>query len=188
MSRLRSDLPLGVVAAASGAFALAVWIPLDVETSVIDVWRRQTTIGDAMLPTAAAAGLTLAGLLTAASGARAARPAIAKPFAPAFPAALLALLTLSLLLMMWVGPTASALLGPEGASYRELRDTAPWKHLGFVAGGLTMVAGLILLAERRADPGAVLRAALWATIAVVGLIALFDLPFDDLLLPPNGDF
>jgi len=51
-------------------------------------------------------------------------------------------------------------------------------------GGDTLVAGVIGLGERRASP----RALLWGALAVIGLIALFDLPFDDLLLPPNGDF
>jgi len=79
MTGMRSDLALGLGCALAGGVALAVWIPADVDTGVIDVWRRQVNIGDAMMPTVAAAGLTLAGLITAGLGARAPKPAIRKP-------------------------------------------------------------------------------------------------------------
>ena len=84
--------------------------------------------------------------------------------------------------MRWLGPLAVELFGAEG-SYRALRDTAPWKHLGFVAGGTLLVAGLMALVEGRLT----MRGVVIGLLATFALILLYDLPFDDLLLPPNGD-
>ena len=84
--------------------------------------------------------------------------------------------------MIWTGPLAVTLLGVDD-SYRNLRDTAPWKYLGFSLGGVGLVAALISLVEHRVT----LRAALLGVAGVGALIGVFDLAFDDLLLPPNGD-
>jgi len=46
-----------------------------------------------------------------------------------------------------------------------------------------MILSMVWMAERRIG-GAVIVTAL---AAVLGIIMLFDIPFDDLLLPPNGD-
>ena len=79
---------------------------------------------------------------------------------------------------------AVALLGPEGAEYRPLRDTAPWKYLGFGLAGTLLVTSLIAFVERRFR---------WQMLIVglgstVVLAMVYDLPFDDLLLLPNGNF
>ncbi len=47
-----------------------------------------------------------------------------------------------------------------------------------------MVFGLISLVEHRLS----WRRAGAALLAVAALIVVYDLPFDDLLLPPNGDY
>ena len=65
-----------------------------------------------------------------------------------------------------------------------MRDTVPWKYAGFFLGGSLLTAGLIIYCERRVA----IRSVLVAFIIVSILIAILDLPFDDLLLPPNGDF
>jgi len=96
--------------------------------------------------------------------------------------ALLGGLARVLLMMRWAGPLASWVAGSE-AEYRLLRTTAPWKWIGFALGGVTLVTGTIAAIERRLT----LRAWLIGIGAVALLIAVFDLPFDDLLLPPNGD-
>jgi len=83
--------------------------------------------------------------------------------------------------MRWAGPIAASMVG-DGA-YRLLRDTAPWKYIGFVLGGGTMTFCIVSFVEQRVTWRAV-----WVALAaVVGIIALYDLPFDDVLLPPNGD-
>ena len=88
---------------------------------------------------------------------------------------------LGLGLMRWTGPLAAWLL--DAGEYRLLRDTVPWKYMGFVTGGTVIVGGLVALMEARAS----LRAALIGLAAAAALAAAYDLPFGDLLLPPNGD-
>ena len=64
-----------------------------------------------------------------------------------------------------------------------LADTAPWKYIGFGIGGGTMIFCMISFVEQR-----ITWRALWVALAaVIGIIVLYDLPFDDVLLPPNGD-
>ena len=76
-----------------------------------------------------------------------------------------------------------AILRAGGEEYRILRDTVPWKYTGFVIGGILLVFSLICFVEERLS----WRALLISIGAVVGIILLYDLPFDDVLLPPNGD-
>ena len=46
-----------------------------------------------------------------------------------------------------------------------------------------IVTGIIAVLERRLSR----RGVITGICAVLVLIAVFDLPFDDLMLPPNGD-
>ena len=88
--------------------------------------------------------------------------------------------------MRWTGPLAVWLAGSASdteLSYRALRDTAPWKYIGYLTGGTMLVGGLIALINRCVT---------WRTIAIglfvsAALAGIYDLPFEDLLLPPNGD-
>jgi hypothetical protein len=68
-------------------------------------------------------------------------------------------------------------------SYRDLRDTLPWKYIGFLLGSTGLITTCIAAIETRFS----WRALLIALVATTALMALYDLPFDDLLLPPNGD-
>ncbi|MDF9301965.1 hypothetical protein P5P81_05265 [Tritonibacter mobilis] len=100
---------------------------------------------------------------------------------------MLAIIAVALLLMFWAGPLAVAMFaqgGEETVSYRQLRAAVPWKYIGFFLGGFTMVFGLISFIEGRMSR----RAAVFGLLSVAGLITLFDVPFDNILLPPNGDF
>ncbi len=179
------------IAAAVAAFALltlGVWIPADVESGVVETFRRRTVIGDAMAPTVAAIGMLVAAALLAVS-------AILKPRREAaafdrqsltFAARFAAAIAVGLALMGHTGPLvvdAINALGGAVGSYRELRDTIPYKYFGYLLGGIAMVAGAIAVVEQRLTRGA----ALAAVLATLVLIVLYDLPFDDLLLPPNGD-
>ncbi len=82
--------------------------------------------------------------------------------------------------MRYAGPLAAGALGEK---YRLLRDERPWKYVGFIIGGGGMIFGLMSLAEGRVQN---IRLALALAIAA-GLALIYDLPFEDLLLPPNGD-
>lgn len=194
---------LGWLALVFCALLLSVWIPLDVETGIIEKVRRQVTLGDAFAPTVAAMLIGLGGLLIllernprspdSTPGSR--HPddeSVTEPSSQSpqlniadltHAGVILLLVTISLLLMRYAGPLVLSLFHGADVEYRLLRDTAPWKYIGYTAGGLWLIVTMIALAERRLR----WQHFLIALSAVLLLIAFYDLPFDDLLLPPNGD-
>ena len=182
------SLGVAAVVAAFALLTLGVWIPADVETGVVETFRRRVVIGDAMAPTAAAIGMIAAAALLAVSAVLGPRLGRAAPDRQSvlFAVRLAAAIAAGLVLMTHTGPLAVDLvnaLGGAVGSYRELRDTAPYKYLGYLVGGTVLVAGAIAVVEQRLTRGA----ALAGVVATVALMLLYDLPFDDLLLPPNGD-
>ena len=184
LTKLTRDQVLGLVFAAFAVFVIFVWTPFDTETSYLEKVRRQITIGDALAPTIAALFLLLGGLGLLVS--KKATSATIDIMAMRFAGLLLAVYFFSFLLMLYVGPIAvwiNNLISGSELEYRLLRDTAPWKYLGFASGGFLAVFGSIALLEGKLS----WRAALTALLAVAAMIAVYDLPFDDLLLPPNGD-
>jgi len=190
MSARNWDIVLGLFFVAVGALLLFVWVPLDIESGITERHRRRVSIGDAMAPSFVAVGFLLCGALQAWTAWRRHAPPLRAPGLDrrnmAYLAALFALAAVALVLMRWLGPAVVALLDLLGADlpgYRALRDTAPWKYLGYLAGGFVLVFGLIAFIEHKVS----WRTALLALIATAVLAALYDLPFDDLLLPPNGD-
>jgi len=84
--------------------------------------------------------------------------------------------------MRYVGPLVLHAVDSE-SEYRLLRDTVPWKYIGFVAAGIFLIVSLICYIEKRVCPVHFFV----AIVVVVLLIAFYDLPFEDLLLLPNGD-
>lgn len=186
MSSPRSNLILGLLVALFSLLVLFVWVPSDVQTGLIEKVRRQVTIGDALAPSVAAVFLLIGGLVLA----------IAERLDPnqpkvdlrsiGFVACMVAVIVGGLIIMRFAGPALVALLnigGGEPLDYRLLRDEMPWKYIGFFIGGTIMISGCIALVEGRLRPKVVLLAA----VIVVIMMAIYDLPFDDLLLPPNGD-
>ncbi len=188
---MRADFWSLGVAAVVAAFALATllfWIPADIESGVVETFRRRTIIGDALAPTVVTVGmLAVAGLFAATELLRPRRES-APPDRQSliFVVRVAAAIALGLALMVYTGPlTVDAIdaAGGEIGSYRQLRDTFPYKYLGYLFGGTVLVGGIIAVVEQRLTRGAA-AAALLATLI---LIVLYDLPFDDILLPPNGD-
>jgi len=209
----RGDVLLGLACIAFALALLAVWIPLDVDGGITERARGAARIGDALAPWVAGVLVALAGALLlveawrgdgggdgdgdgdshrdhdadggANRGDRAPRSALQ------FLAWLVAIFTVTLALYRWTGPAAvelARLIFPAAdaqpvAEYRLLRDTVPWKYLGYFAGSWFMVFALIALTERRCT----WRAALIAAVAPALIALCYDAPFDDLLLPPNGD-
>lgn len=179
------------VAAVVAVFALATllfWIPADIETGVVETFRRRVIIGDALAPTVVAiAMLAVAGLFGVTELLRPRRESA--PFerqSALFIVRVAAAIGAGLALMVYTGPlTVDAInaLGGEIGSYRQLRDTVPYKYLGYLAGGTVMVGGIVAVVEQRLARSA----AVAAVLAVLVHIVLYDLPFDDVLLPPNGD-
>ncbi len=180
---------IGLGAAAAALAALVLWIPNDTETGLVETFRRSTVIGDALAPSAVAILLAALGLWMAAAG----RLGRAAPIAPGIDRAsldflgrLAAVLAAGFALLAWTGPAAVGAvnaLGGEIGSYRMLLDTPPYKYLGFLLGGFVLAFGSMVVVAGRPRR----RDAVAAAAAVAALAALVDLPFEDLLLPPNGD-
>ena len=176
----------GAVVVALCVLALALWVPADIDSGVIEKVRRRYQIGDMLGPITALLTMLVGGIWLAASGQD-------KPVRGVGKAAIMLLVFgsivgLSLLVMRWAGPFAVAIAEltgviDQGTGYRPLRDTMPWKFTGFLFGGGMLVAGLSSLADRQWSWQ---RLGLGILIAFV-LGAVFDLPFEDLILPPNGD-
>ncbi len=90
-------------------------------------------------------------------------------------------------LMYWLGPVTVAVLNAAGfldGTYRNFSDTAPYKYLGYVAGGAVMTLALIIWAEGRVRPVAVMTVVAVLVVAIL----LFDVALRNVLLPPNADF
>lgn len=195
MDSRKWNFAIGLFFAAASAITLIWWIPADVETGIIVQERRSTDIGDAMAPTMISIGILIVSVILIASALFRA-PATEDNKAEYdtgitlenFQGLLwiLLIIAVSLSLMVWAGPAVVRVLQSLGADvpeYRLLRDTVPYKYIGLAAGGFVLVCGLISWIEGRIAP----RAILTAVAAVVALIVLYDVPFDSLLLPPNGD-
>ena len=179
--RVNQDVALGLAAAIFGLVIVFVWAPLDSDTGLAEKIRGRWAAGDALAPTVAGAIIAAAGLAVALGGIlRApAEGGLAKANLR-YLGAFLAVLIAALLTMRYAGPLAAAALGEE---YRLLRDGVPWKYIGFVLGGGGMIFALAALAE-----GGPRITRLILAFAIAGALALaYDLPFEDLLMPPNGD-
>jgi hypothetical protein len=172
-------------------FVALLWVPLDSETPAIYTFRRRTNIGDAFLPLVAAVGMAIFAVIHVILSWRRAQGDGSD--VPVDSLSLLYLLiffgimAVSLGLMFWSGPLLVALFFGSGEgipTYREMRGSVPWKYIGFVLGGTVMVFGLMTLVEGRMRWNRLMI----AVLSVVILILIFDVPFDTILLPPNGDF
>jgi hypothetical protein len=182
----RSNLVLGLVCLAFALVLLVVWIPLDTETGLIEKVRRRVVIGDALAPSVAAVFLVIGGVVLIIFERNVPRQPRVTAGNLRFIGAIFLILTISLVIMRYAGPVAvniANVFAGEPLEYRLLRDTAPWKYIGYFLGGIVMIAGLISLIEGRINT----KILLVSMVAVLALIAIYDLPFEDLLLPPNGD-
>ncbi len=182
----KSNLYLGLFCVGFALLLLFVWIPLDTDTGWIEKVRRQVTIGDSMAPSVAALFLLVGGAILIQFERNVPRQPTMTADNLRFIGSILLILLISLSIMRYCGPLVVAItntLTGDTPEYRLLRDTAPWKYLGYFSGGIVMISGLIALIEGRLTG----RILLISAVAVLVLIAIYDLPFDDLLLPPNGD-
>ena len=177
---------IGAVVCIAGLAALLLWLPNDVDSGLIEKVRRRYQIGDMLAPAMSLAVILFGGGWLLLSRDRTPIANIAGPARAILVS--LGLVGLSLLLMRWTGPATVRLaeiagLIEAGTGYRPLRDTLPWKFTGFLAGGTVMIWTLSALADGGWN---------WRRLGVAFLItlvigAVFDLPFEDLVLPPNGD-
>lgn len=197
MSARRWNILLGLFFSAFSCVCLIWWIPSDIETGLIEQDRYSVQIGDAMLPTVTVLAvlvlslvLTFQSFLKTRSGsedkADLLQDTASLTVENAFNLLIMVLVLLcSVALMVWTGPLlvdALSILGVTDKSYRQLSDTVPYKYVGFALGGFVMVFGLIAWVQGRMNR----RAGAVAIGMVIFLIVLYDVPFDSLLLPPNG--
>jgi len=179
---LNKDHALALGCAVLALVIALAWVPLDTDSGILETVRRRVSIGDSAAPTLAAGFVLLGALLLALEARRGAHEITIEPRNLGFLAVLLAVIAVALVAMRFAGPLTAGLL--SDTDYRFLRIEAPWKYLGFLLGGVTLVAGLIALVEGRIT----LRALAVGLAATLVLIAAYDLSFDNLMLPPNGDF
>ncbi|WP_372803687.1 hypothetical protein [Paracoccus seriniphilus] len=185
MGRVKNihDMALGATGVILSLAVLWLWIPADIDTGVIDVWRRVTRIGDAMLPTFSCIAILLASLIIALRGWAGRQADRMLHLDPAFLLLTMMILTIGITLMFITGPVLVRIFLGADRSYPLLRDEYPWKYTGFVTGGTFLVFAFHALVCHRFSR----RAAAIALLATVAIAAIYGLPFDDLLLPPNGD-
>jgi len=186
------NMGLGLFFIVASLLTLFIWIPNDIESGLLIEERRSIDVGDALAPTAAAVAvllmsvaLLLSSLLTKSDAISAEPPLGISRSNFISIATMAALLIVSLQLMVWTGPLTVTMLQVAGfdlPEYRLLTATVPYKYIGFIVGGLTLVGGLISWIEGRLSFNAM--AIAFAAVAV--LIVVYDVPFDSLLLPPNG--
>ena len=165
---------------------LGVWIPNDVETGLLEKMRRHWVIGDSLAPTLAAGFVLVGALLILLFEKRGEVQFTMAAAQVVFFLKLVIVILAALSVMRYLGPilvnTYAAISGLD-LEYRLLRDVIGIKHIGFLIGGMIMVGGMIAVVEGRLSRRALLIGLIWS----LALILVYDLPFEDLLLPPNGD-
>jgi len=190
------NIAIGLFFIALSLFTLVWWTPTDIESGVLVEEFRDISIGDAMAPTACAIAVLIFSIALVMSSVLAGRSGEAAEPSPEPDigistsnvrsiAAMAVVLAASLAIMVWAGPLLVQIMQAAGSDikeYRLLTNTVPHKYTGFALGGLLLVTGLISWIEGRIS----LRAVGTAVAAVLILIAVYDIPFDTLLLPPNG--
>ena len=173
----RKDKLLAIFFTLAALFIIFVWVPMDTGTGLFEKVRRKYTIGDALAPTVAGVILLIGGMLLWL------RPSADKAITMQnliWMAYLFGVFMASLVLMRYAGPIVATLMNLD---YRPLRATPPWHYIGFLVGGTILIGGLTSLVERRLSA----RNFVIGFIAALVVALIYDLPFDDLILPPNGD-
>ncbi|MEM6386847.1 MAG: hypothetical protein AAF718_11495 [Pseudomonadota bacterium] len=175
--RASAQLWLALFFLVFAAVLLFVWVPLDTGTGIVETVRRKFVIGDALGPTVAGAVIALGAVLILL------RPKESSSLTQqnlSWILGLIALFAISLGLMRYAGPVVASF---TETGYRPLRSTPPWNYIGFLLGGTVMIGWLTGLASRRFSA----RDFVIGFLAAIVIALLYDLPFEDLILPPNGD-
>jgi len=179
MSFMNAERWLGLCAILFALLLLFVWIPNDIDTGAFEKVRRRLTIGDSLGPIVAGCVILIGGLFTIL------RPEEGAPMLKrsnvVWMLTLLAVIGTSIAVMRFAGPVATELFADD--PYRALRATFPWKYIGYVLGGGLLVYLLIGVSTASWHP----RYLALGLAAALVMALLYDLPFEDLLLPPNGD-
>jgi len=178
-----------LIALAFSIIGLFIWIPLDVETGYLEKVRRSVALGDSLAPAVAMAVIALGGilLLIESRSQTTASPSDSKQLSfhqhGVYAVKLFLVFVVFVVLVRYTGPLLVNLWPDIEGPYRLLRDTVPWKYAGFILSGVFFIT----LVSSWTTHGFRWRYIVVALLICAVIISLYDLPFDDLLLPPNGD-
>ena len=165
--------------------SLIFWIPADIDTGLVEKVRRRNVIGDSLAPTFAMILIGISALsLIRQSGDNDVVTNQGKWHRP-FIFFILDFICV-LLLMRYTGPLIIAMVNSFGEgdlTYRNLRNIRPLKYVGYVAGGTLLLCSFSHFMDKSLNRK---RALLFFGISIA-IALFFDLPFEDILLPPNGD-
>lgn len=183
--RIKTDSLLGAFFLAFALITLFVWIPQDVDTGLVERVRRRNVIGDALGPTIAMILVALAAVSLIRTGRK----------TPLFETQsnlylnltfYVSVFVIALVVMRYLGPLSINILNmflEAEWSYRNLRNVWPLKYVGYVAGGTLLMSAF----SHFMDSGLTKRRVLLFLGISLTIAMFFDLPFEDILLPPNGD-
>jgi len=189
------DIGFSVFVLASALLAIFVWFPLDIKGGFFNITPLgKVEPGDAFFPSLLAVSLALLSVLQLAISLlkgspppRDAEPSRLSSDNFRFLAIFLSICAIGLAMMYTLGPAVVWVMreiGATDASYRQLTDTAPYKYIGYVLGGLFITLTLIGWTEGRLRRGAII--AVFAVLFVA--IGIFDGLLSNVLLPPNADY
>ena len=185
MNHLRFDAVIGLCLLGLALMTLLVWIPLDVDTDLVEKVRRRYIIGDSLAPAISMLLVIISCLFLIRSGVKS-KPGAVNWLAVRGIVTFVMTFAIGLLVMRFAGPLLIIMLDSVTAAdlnYRVLRNTPPVSYIGFVLGGTVIMGSLSHFMDGKLSRK---RLALFFAIAVA-LALIFDVPFEDLLLPPNGD-
>lgn len=186
------NIGFGVVVLVAALFALLIWIPNDIRGGFIDINQiGKPEPGDAFFPIILASLIIILsmGQLAVALFSSKPQPESGRLTANNLKSLFLfyVIVMTGLAIMYWLGPLVVDALRAASffdSTYRQLIDTAPYKYLGFMAGGFLMTLGLIAWAEGTIRPRAI-----FSVVIVLGfLILVLDILLYNIQLPPNADF
>lgn len=181
------EFMIGGFGLALAIVAVTVWFPYDIAGSFMQkTLTGRIQPGDAFYPTVLAAILGLLGAIQMLASLRRTgdRSAVGLSFENLrFLVVLCVLLGLSGLLCYGLAPWLAETLN-GGRAYRLLRDTAPWKFLGFVLAAPALIWPMVALSEHRVS----LRGVLFVGGFVAILLVVFGIALPDTFLPPNAEY
>ena len=184
MPHIRSDIWLGLLILAFALISIFLWIPLDSETGFIEKVRNRYIIGDSFAPTLASILMALSALnmiVIVKSGKHDFDLTAARSLF-----FFMMIFAGCLVLMRYAGPATISVIDlftTQDWTYRLLRGTLPYRYIGFLIGGTTLIAGLGWFMDGQISRRIIIRSFIIAFLVA----AVFDLPFEDIILPPNGD-
>jgi hypothetical protein len=189
------NIGFGAVTLTAALLALFVWFPNDIVGGFIEQnYAGKSEPGDAFFPFLLASALLvlsavqlLGALVQRANRDRDAGIGKLTPANLKFLLLFYAIVVTGLTVMYWLGPLTTEALRAFGfidQTYRQLVDTAPYKYLGYLAGGFLMTFGLITWAEGKVRPRAVFTVILVLAVSVL----IFDILLNNIQLPPNADY